>query len=154
MNELTKAGLVVGGVGLVVFIVYKTIPKVGQAVGGLVTGNNVITQNQTNASGQATDAYQGAGILGTLGGVFNSASGGLFASAGEWIGGKLADLTEPAPTSSSTPVYTKPPVGTNGSYDTSDSTPLSFYDGWSFKDLSDPRGVNPFGFSGGASGSW
>lgn len=64
---------------------------------GLVTGDNAITRNQTNAAGEATDAYQGAGVLGTLGAATNSVSGGVFASVGESIGGAIYDWWNPAP---------------------------------------------------------
>jgi hypothetical protein len=91
----TKEGqwAVLGIVG--VLVVYYIARKVLPQVGGLVSGNNAITQNQTDASGQPVTAYQGAGVAGTLGAAFNSASGGVLASIGEWIGGKLADLTLP-----------------------------------------------------------
>ena len=84
---------VLGIVG--VLVVYYIARKVLPQIGGLVSGNNAITQNQTDASGQPVTAYQGAGVLGTLGATANSASGGVFASIGEWIGGRLADLTLP-----------------------------------------------------------
>lgn len=71
---------------------------------GLLSGNNPLTQNATNAAGQSVTAYQGAGPLGTLGAATNAASGGWLASAGQWIGGKVYDLTNstpaPAPASS------------------------------------------------------
>jgi hypothetical protein len=82
---------VIGIVGVVVL--YYVLKKVLPLAGGLVSGNNAITQNQTDASGAPVTAYQGAGVLGTLGAATNSASGGSFASIGEWIGGTLADLT-------------------------------------------------------------
>ncbi len=94
----SPAGLaiaVVGG-GLVLFLAYKAITKAASAAAGaaagVVSGNNAITQNQTTWSGQSTNAYQGKGVLGTLGAATNSASGGAFASIGDWIGGKLYDL--------------------------------------------------------------
>lgn len=85
---------VIAIVGLVV--VYYVLKKALPAVGGLVSGNNAITQNQTDGAGQPVTAYQGAGVAGTLGAAANSASGGYFASIGEWIGGKAADLLQPA----------------------------------------------------------
>jgi hypothetical protein len=85
---------VIGIVG--VLVLFYVLKKILPVAGGLVTGNNVITANQTDASGQPVDAYQGAGVLGTLGAATNSASGGILASIGEWIGGKAADLTLPS----------------------------------------------------------
>jgi hypothetical protein len=72
---------------------------VGNAAAGVVTGNNVITQTATNAAGVPTTAYQGAGIVGTVGAAANHASGGVLASIGESIGGWFYDIThgEPAP---------------------------------------------------------
>lgn len=68
--------------------------------GGLVTGNNAITQAATNAAGQPVTAYQGAGVVGTLGAATNAASGGWLATAGQRLGSWLYDIThptEPAP---------------------------------------------------------
>jgi hypothetical protein len=91
---ISKAGnIVIGVVGLVV--VYYVLKKILPVAGGLVTGNNVITQNQTDAQGNTVDAYQGAGVLGTLGAGANSASGGWLASLGESIGGWLAPSYDP-----------------------------------------------------------
>ena len=56
-------------------------------VAGLATGNNVITQTAR------TDAYQGAGIFGTLGAATDHVLGGAPSSVGEWLGGKLYDWT-------------------------------------------------------------
>lgn len=81
--------------GAVVGLVYYAGRKVVTEAAGLVTGNNAITQNQTNAGGETVTAYQNAGILGTLGAVANSASGGILASAGESLGGWLFDKFGP-----------------------------------------------------------
>ena len=86
--------------GLVLWVGYEALKaftnKAIAAAGGVVSGNNVITQNQTDFSGQATTAYQGKGVLGTLGAAANSASGGIFASLGESIGSGLYDLFNPS----------------------------------------------------------
>jgi len=55
--------------------------------GGLLTGNNAITAEAR------TTAYQGAGILGTLGAATDAVSGGTLSRAGEWLGGKIYDIT-------------------------------------------------------------
>lgn len=84
------------GAGLILYLGYKAIAKgasaAASAAAGVVSGNNAITASQTTWSGQSTNAYQGKGVLGTLGAATNSASGGAFASIGDWIGGKLFDL--------------------------------------------------------------
>jgi hypothetical protein len=100
----TKEGqwVVLGLVAVVVvyYIGKKVVGAAGHAAGavvntaaGAISGNNALTQGT---------AYQGAGILGTLGAAFNSASGGGLASIGEWLGGKVADATLPDPTAQST----------------------------------------------------
>lgn len=101
----SPVGLAVAvGLGLlVVYIGYRAVKGAASAAvnagAGLLTGNNAITQNQTDASGNPVTAYQGAGVLGTLGAATNSVSGGTLASFGDWIGGKVYDLFN----SSSTP---------------------------------------------------
>jgi hypothetical protein len=61
---------------IVVYVIGKKLVTAGAAaVGGVVSGNNALTQG--------TD-YQGTGVLGTLGAATNSASGGLF----DWLGNK------------------------------------------------------------------
>jgi len=85
------AAVAVGVLALGAYLAKKTI----EAGAGLVTGDNVITQNQHNAEGESVTAYQGAGVLGTLGAAFNSASGGILASAGETIGGWAFGLFGP-----------------------------------------------------------
>ncbi len=96
---------VLGG-GLILYLGYKAITKTAgaaaAAAGGIVSGNNAITANQTTWSGQSTNAYQGKGVLGTLGAATNSASGGALASIGDWIGGKLYGLFNPPPAGSGT----------------------------------------------------
>ena len=90
------------GVGVIVvgFLAWKAAgaAKVAavaaaDAVGGAISGNNTVTANATDSNGNPVDAYQGAGVVGTIGAATNIASGGWFATAGEWIGGKAYDLT-------------------------------------------------------------
>jgi len=95
----------IGAVGLIAFFAYeivsllRTTAKVATEVGkqgvGVLTGDNVITQNQHDFSGEEVTAYQGAGIAGTLGAAANSVSGGSLASVGETVGGWIFDLTHP-----------------------------------------------------------
>jgi len=61
--------------------------KAAGAAGGLLSGNNALTQG--------TD-YQGAGVAGTLGAAANSVSGGSLDSAGNSLGGWLYGLFNPA----------------------------------------------------------
>lgn len=106
----SPVGLAVAvGLGLlVVYLGYRAVKGAASAAvnagAGLLTGNNAITQNQTDASGNPVTAYQGAGVAGTLGAAANSVSGGTLASFGDWIGGKVYDLfngsTTPAASSS------------------------------------------------------
>lgn len=83
------AAAVVGG-----FLLWKvgravpqTVQDAADMAGGLLTGNNAITQ------GARTDAYQNAGILGTLGAATDRLSGGVLSRFGEWLGDKTYDLT-------------------------------------------------------------
>lgn len=69
---------------------------------GLLSGDNTLTRNATDASGAPVTAYQGAGPVGTLGAAANKASGGVLASIGEWLGQKAADLLLPDPMASPT----------------------------------------------------
>lgn len=86
------AGAIVVGAWLL-----RRVPAaVGNAAAGIVTGNNIATQTATNAAGTPTTAYQGAGIVGTVGATVNHASGGVLASIGEWIGSTVYDLTHSA----------------------------------------------------------
>ena len=72
--------------------------------GGIVSGNNALTQNQTNADGERVDAYEGKGVAGTVGAAANTVSGGILASVGQAIGrwtfdvfGPKVDINAPAP---------------------------------------------------------
>ena len=70
---------------------------VANGVGGVLSGNNSITENQVDSQGNKVDAYQGAGILGTLGAATNTLSGGSLATIGESLGGWLYDEFNSAP---------------------------------------------------------
>lgn len=83
-NPLLLAGGVVLILGAVYFFGRKTLAAAADTVGGVVSGNNAVT---------AGTAYEGKGVLGTVGAVFNDASGGLFASVGGAIGQTLYDWT-------------------------------------------------------------
>src|SRR5690349_6256652 len=54
------------------------------AAGGVLSGNNPLTQGTE---------YQGTGVAGTLGAATDAVGGGIFSSIGDWIGGKIADVT-------------------------------------------------------------
>lgn len=91
--------------GVVYYLGKKTIKDTADTVASIATGDNAVTRNQTNASGEKTDAYVGKGVIGTLGAGANSVSGGLLASVGETLGGWAFDLfgTSYNPTA---PIYT------------------------------------------------
>jgi hypothetical protein len=98
MSALDKAegGAVLLVVALVAFVAWRVVkaaPEVAKAAGGLVTGDNAVTQSATNAQGEHVSAYEGQGIAGTLGAAANAASGGHLASWGEDLGSWFYDLT-------------------------------------------------------------
>jgi hypothetical protein len=95
MTRPPTAWLVAGGIAGGLVLLYIAQKGVKEAA-GLVTGDNAITRAQTNAAGEPTTAYVGAGVAGTAGAVVNSATGGQAATFGEWLGGKLADWFDPA----------------------------------------------------------
>ena len=101
-----QALTIAGGFALGAFVLWRYGGKVADAAGGVLTGNNTLTQTATNAAGERVTAYEGAGVLGTLGAATNAASGGTLASFGEWLGGTVYELThddpiKPAPAPSS-----------------------------------------------------
>ena len=106
----SEAGMILAG-GLVVWLLWDkitgSVAAAGSAavntVGGVVSGNNAITQG--------TD-YEGAGVAGTLGAATDAASGGLFSDFGTWLGGSIYDWTHPAETrkQSVTPNYLAPNI--------------------------------------------
>lgn len=71
-------------IGVVYYLGRKTLSDTASAAGGLVTGNNAIT---------AGTPYAGKGIVGTIAGTANAASGGALQSIGEALGGWLYDVT-------------------------------------------------------------
>ena len=144
-NPLMLAGGAALLIGVAYFLARKTVKDTVNLGAGLVSGNNAITQHQTNAAGEKTAAYQGAGVVGTIGAATNSASGGVFASIGESIGGWLYDATHSDPLADAQAKYQKPPATTNSQAgELGGPVPLSYYGGASFKDLGDPLSVNPF----------
>lgn len=163
MKDSTQIAGIAIGLGVLALVLYKSAGAVAGAVagaaagavdmaGGAITGNNAITRAATNAGGESVTAYQGAGVLGTLGAGANAASGGMFASLGQWVGGKVYDLTHDTP-SNVTPNdsaaaaasrYAKPPITSSTENPPDQTGMMSFYTGASFKDLSDPLELNPF----------
>lgn len=86
--------LILGGLAVAGFLLWQIGGKAGEVinksadlVGGVLTGDNAVTQ------GARTDAYQGAGILGTLGAATDRMAGGSLSTFGEWLGGKVYDAT-------------------------------------------------------------
>jgi hypothetical protein len=80
LRKLPSAGEVWNGATDVAF-------HTADAAAGVLTGNNVITQTAR------TDAYQGAGVIGTLGAATDQVFGGTLSRFGEWLGGKTYDWT-------------------------------------------------------------
>lgn len=118
-------GAVAVGVGVLVggFLLWRASQVAGKVAGdvvdtaaGIMTGNNAMTQNQTDAEGIKTTAYEGAGILGTLGAAANSVSGGWFASAGSWIGTNAYDLFNDDPFATDTTAKSVNTGGATGSW--------------------------------------
>jgi hypothetical protein len=100
----TETMVALGAITLVAVAAAYLAKKAGGAVGavadtaaGIVTGNNAITQ------AARSDAYQGAGVMGTLGAATDIASGGLVSRMGEWLGGKAADILQADPLATITP---------------------------------------------------
>ena len=80
--------------GVVGFLLWSKLPSAGEVaggaadlVGGVLSGKNVVTESAR------TDAYSGAGVVGTLGAAVDNVSGGIFSRAGERLGGWVFDLT-------------------------------------------------------------
>lgn len=78
------------------FILRKAVGDVAKGAAGLLTGDNAITQNATNADGEKVDAYESRGVLGTLGASANAVSGGLFASWGQYLADKAFSAFHPS----------------------------------------------------------
>jgi hypothetical protein len=96
LNMSTKnIGLLLLGGGVAAVALWYIGREALAVAGGIITGDNAITQNQTNAAGERTTAYEGAGVLGTVGAATNSALGGIPASVGETVGGWIFDVFGP-----------------------------------------------------------
>lgn len=91
-NPLLLAVGVVVVVGAVYYLARKSIKDVADAAGGVLSGNNALTQDT---------AYEGAGLLGTLGAGTNAVLGGVPSLIGEWLGGVFA----PEPSTGSMTYY-------------------------------------------------
>lgn len=83
------------GVAVAYFVISKAISGFKaagtatlDAATGAVTGNNAIT---------AGTPYAGAGLVATPAAIADAASGGLLSEFGDWLGGKAADVFQPAP---------------------------------------------------------
>jgi hypothetical protein len=85
-NPLMLAGGVVLIIGAVYFLGGKTLKAAAQTAGGIVSGNNALTQGTV---------YEDKGILGTLGSAANEASGGFLETTGSKIGGWVYDVLNP-----------------------------------------------------------
>lgn len=85
-NPLMLAAGVVLVIGVVYYLGRKTLNDVATTAGGVLSGNNALTQGT---------AYEDAGVLGTLGAAANEASGGFLESTGRRIGGWVYDVLHP-----------------------------------------------------------
>lgn len=99
--------------GAVYFIGRQFAKDAAKAAGGLISGNNPITESATNVSGEKVTAYQGSGVAGTLGATANAISGGVLASVGQKIGGTLFSIFGPKDTSPKTFYSVRFPDGKN-----------------------------------------
>src|SRR5689334_7890370 len=79
------AGAAVAVIALVWFV-KRQAAAVAAAAGGLVTGNNAVTQGTP---------YAGTGVLATPAAIANDASGGVLAEFGGWLGRSIYDWTHP-----------------------------------------------------------
>lgn len=121
-------GLAVVGVGG--FLLWKAV-GLGK---GLLTGDNALTKNATDAQGNKVTAYVGVPVLGTLGAAANEVSGGWLSSLGGWIGRSTYDLThsEPDPTAAVPAYYDETDRLLKRYPDVSGATNgASVYSGWS-----------------------
>lgn len=88
--------LIYGGAALLgVAVVYFAGKQLADLAGGALSGDNALTRSQTDADGNATDAYVGKGAVGTAGAIVNTATGGFAATLGQKLGGWAFDLFGP-----------------------------------------------------------
>lgn len=85
--------------------------ELADVTGGALTGNNMMTERATNAAGERTTAYEGAGVLGTVGAATNAVSGGVLSSVGEWMGAKAFEIFGPDTSSATSPTPVQPVQG-------------------------------------------
>lgn len=95
---LPQINSVKGGAGWAIAIsaVAIAIWWLGRQAKGAVVEGVKSTAHAVNTINEGT-AYDGFGVVGTLGHGVDAISGGTFSSAGEWLGGKLYDLFGDAP---------------------------------------------------------
>lgn len=93
MNPIPKSALYLyGGLAVGALVVLYLAKK---TVTGIITGDNALTRNATNAAGEPVTAYQNVPVLGTLGAATNYVLGGYPATVGQSIGGWAFDLFGP-----------------------------------------------------------
>lgn len=90
-------------IGIFLFL-KKQLGEAASAAGGLVSGNNAITEGTV---------YAGGGVLGTVGAATNSASGGVLESIGDSLGSWWYDVVngEYDPNAPTAPQSRKQAVG-------------------------------------------
>lgn len=87
MNARDIAILLGVGTAAILILGYagkKTIAATVDTVGGVLSGHNALTTNTP---------YDGYGVVGTLGAATNSLLGGMPQNIGEWLSGKIFDVT-------------------------------------------------------------
>lgn len=145
------------------FVLWK-FTKIGatvaEALPGVVSGDNALTRSQSNAAGERVTAYEGAGVVGTVGAAANTASGGVLASAGQAIGGWWASVTgadrdaeiaamlkgsQATTQTASQTQWQRPPVTSSSDSSQADNlTRYSLLSGASFKDMASGDQINTF----------
>jgi hypothetical protein len=151
LSPLALAYVAAGAAGL--FALYK-LTDLADLAPGILSGDNALTRDATNAAGESVTAYQGAGVVGTVAAATNKASGGYLASAGEALGGWFARVTgadgdadiaamlkEKVQTKQAQ--YQRPTITSGQPGDS--PPPASFFSmGGSFKDGASPDAINSF----------
>lgn len=89
--------ILAGGVLALVVVWYLGHKAAQVATAAVDTGAGILSGNNAITASARTDAYQGAGVLGTLGAATDNLSGGVLSKAGQWLGSSLYDWTHPTP---------------------------------------------------------
>jgi hypothetical protein len=80
-------GVAIVGAGLLLWGATRLVSKATDTAGGVLSGNNELT---------AGTAYEGKGVVGTLGAAANTITGGFLGSLGSDISLAVSDLFGPS----------------------------------------------------------